>query len=83
MLVQVVLYVILCRRKWVPAMDNEIIKLQQSIEQEIHSHFGNFEEIVIQVRSVLLVIFFNLFPQSPLPDGSSNFKKTTLLYGTS
>lgn len=58
MLVQVVLYVILCRRKWVPAMDNEIIKLQQSIEQEIHSHFGNFEEIVIQVRSVLLVIFF-------------------------
>ena len=35
-------------------MDKEVIRLQESIENEIQSHFSNFEEIVVQVRNTLL-----------------------------
>ena len=38
-------------------MDKVVVQLQENIEKEIQSHFGNFEEIVIQVSETCVINF--------------------------
>ena len=42
-------------RRWISKINNVIRQLQDCIEREIQSHFGNFEERVVKVEEYVPV----------------------------